>query len=305
MINFSKAEQKIRDIISNSEFFTFEGKKFSPILVSKPVVEGGGGETKTDIYLEAKNLKDKKIHQFKISYKKNNFSFVENKIRKERARMIYGKNWSSIIQKQILSIKKEFSKEPLVYFDTDRRTRKGSIKLGWRYEMEFQSTARRLGVIIQEDIMDQVLQNVNSSKKYSDGIVNGKKISMSGIPNQFLHRDPLEINTIDDVFQNLEPFEKIAEERNVTSAFLAQNYDPYMDKQHGGNRRHLAVYVDWVVVDKKLSAKLHFDKPLETDSNLQLTKLKDSLEKLGINLKENFDIDLLKNKIHESVPVFP
>ena len=91
--DFSESEKKLREIISNSKSFTFEGEAFVPELVTKPAIEGGGGETKTDVYIKARKISDNSISEIKISYKQKNFSFLENKIKKERAEAIYGKNW--------------------------------------------------------------------------------------------------------------------------------------------------------------------------------------------------------------------
>ena len=54
--DFSKSEKKLRKIISSSKSFTFEGEAFVPELVTKPAIEGGGGETKTDVYIKARKI---------------------------------------------------------------------------------------------------------------------------------------------------------------------------------------------------------------------------------------------------------
>ena len=103
----SSHERKIRDVINAAESFAWKGSNYKIILSGKPTVEGGGGETKTDIYVKAEK-DDGNIKEIKISYKKSNYSFVENKIRRPRAEKIYGKNWSEVIQEQINSIKERF-----------------------------------------------------------------------------------------------------------------------------------------------------------------------------------------------------
>ena len=50
---------------------------FIPELVTKPTIEGGGGETKTDVYIKARKILDNSISEIKISYKQKNFSFLE------------------------------------------------------------------------------------------------------------------------------------------------------------------------------------------------------------------------------------
>ena len=196
---FSEAEKNIRKIIADSEFFIFEGEKYAVDLVSKPIVKGGGGETKTDVYLVARNTKTQKTKEIKISFKKPNFSFVENKIKAERAAELYDKNWSNIIQEQIKEIKNEFQARHLFYFKKTGRVERGSITLGWRYEMEDQG-ARKLGVKIKQDIAEQVWTNKNASSKYRDGVVDKKKVPMSGVPNYYLNKNPSELLTVDDIF---------------------------------------------------------------------------------------------------------
>ena len=302
--DFSESEKKLREIISNSKSFTFEGEAFVPELVTKPTIEGGGGETKTDVYIKARKISDNSISEIKISYKQKNFSFLENKIKKERAEAIYGKNWLQVVSQQIEQIKERFAHQPLVYFEKSGNTRKGSIKLGWRYEMESYGK-RTLGVSIKQNIAKQVLQNENAIKKYADGFVNGNIIPGSGMPDYFLTENISQIKNTDDIFQNLVSAKDMINKSKITAAFLAQNYDPFMDKQHGGNRRHLAVYVDWTAKNNKLSANLVFDKPLLIDSNQQYDKLLIALEKLGISVGKRFNLSKLEEKISPNVITSP
>ncbi len=89
------AEQNVRDILDHSEF-TYEDRRYKIITNAKPYPE-----TKTDFYILAKDLTDETERVFKISYKKKSYSFIENKIQPHRIIMIYGKNWSDILQSQI------------------------------------------------------------------------------------------------------------------------------------------------------------------------------------------------------------
>ena len=92
---------------------------------------------------------------------------------------------------------------------------------------------------------------------------------------------------------------------NISAAFLAQNYRTQKQKQEG-NTRHLAVWIDWKIVQGKLGCAYVFDKPLEMESGKAFENLKDSLAKLGHDVTDtNFKIDSIKKSIHSSVPVFP
>ena len=298
------AEIKIRNMLKKIKTFELNSSEYEIIQLSKPTVSGGGGETKTDIYIKAKNKSNNNEEEIKISYKKPSFSFVENKIKSHRAKAIYGNNWSKIIQDQINHIRDNFLAKPLVYFEKNGRIEKGSITLGWRYEMEH-SGSRSLGVKIKQDIAAQVWENKGAQAQYKDGIVDGKEIPLSGMPNFCLTIDPDNINTPYDIFGNLVSIkELILTHGNITAAFLAQNYRTHKQKQEG-NRRHLGVWLEWKILDGKLACEYVFDKPLEMESLPRLENLDECLKKIGIDLKNDFKIDLLKDKIHESVPVYP
>mgnify|MGYP001180306978 CR=1 FL=1 len=300
---FSESEKYIRKIITDSEFI-FEGEKYVADLVAKPIVEGGGGETKTDAYIVARNTESQKTREIKITFKKPNFSFVENKIKAERAAKIYGKNWSNITQGQIKEIKNEFQKKPLFYFEKTGRVERGSITLGWRYEMEDEGS-RKLGVKIKQNIAEQVWANKNASSKYRDGVVDKKIVPMSGVPNYYLNKNPSELLTVDDIFPNLKPMSELFKTHsNITAAFLAQNFRSHKNKQEG-NKRHLAVWVVFKVENGKLDCELVFDRPLQMESGHALKNLEECLNNLGIKTWEGFTIDVLSDKLCKSCRSFP
>lgn len=298
------AEQKVRAVLEKTKLFTLNGEEFELIYCGKPTISGGGGEVKTDIYIKAKKLSNQKIEEIKISYKKPSFSFVENKIRKERAEKIYGIKWSEIIQTQITEIKKEFQQKPLIYFEKKGRNEKGSITLGWRYEMEHNGS-RKLSTKIKQDISQQIWKNQNADDRHVHGFIEGKPIQFSGMPNFCLTRDPDEVKTAVDVFDNLISMDVIVETHgNITSSFLAQNYRTEKHKQEG-NTRDLAVWINWKVEDGKLACEYVFDKPLEMESGKAFQNLGDCLVSLGHNIDDkNFNIESIKNLIHSSVSTF-
>ena len=272
--------------------------------LSKPTVSGGGGETKTDIYIKAKNRSNGNEEEIKISYKRPSFSFVENKIKSHRAEAIYGKKWSEIICEQINEIRDNFLAKPLIYFESTGHTERGSFTLGWRYEMEHNGK-RKLQVKVKQDIAAQVWKNKGAQAQYRDGIVDGGKIPFSGMPNFCLTIEPDDVKTADDVFRNLVSMDELIQTHgNITAAFLAQNYRSHKQKQEG-NKRHLGVWINWKIVNGKLDCEYVFDKPLEMESRPRLENLKDCLKELGIDLERNFNIDSLRGLICKSCPVYP
>ena len=298
------AEIRVRNALKKIKTFELNSSKYKIIQLSKPTVSGGGGETKTDIYIKAKNRSNGNEEEIKISYKRQSFSFVENKIKSHRAEAIYGKEWSEIICEQINEIRDNFLAKPLIYFESTGHTERGSFTLGWRYEMEHNGK-RKLQVKVKQDIAAQVWKNKGAQARYRDGIVDGEKIPFSGMPNFCLTIEPDDVKTADDVFRNLVSMDELIQTHgNITAAFLAQNYRSHKQKQEG-NKRHLGVWINWKIVNGKLDCEYVFDKPLEMESRPRLENLKDCLKELGIDLERNFNIDSLRGLICKSCPVYP
>ncbi len=298
------AEIRVRNALKKIKTFELNSSKYKIIQLSKPTVSGGGGETKTDIYIKAKNRSNGNEEEIKISYKRQSFSFVENKIKSHRAEAIYGKEWSEIICEQINEIRDNFLAKPLIYFESTGHTERGSFTLGWRYEMEYNGK-RKLQVKVKQDIAAQVWKNKGAQAQYRDGIVDGEKIPFSGMPNFCLTIEPGDVKTADDIFRNLVSMDELIQTHgNITAAFLAQNYRSHKQKQEG-NKRHLGVWINWKIVNGKLDCEYVFDKPLEMESRPRLENLKDCLKELGIDLEGNFNIDSLRGLICKSCPVYP
>ena len=121
------AEKHVREIIDNGEF-TFENEHYQVIQNSKP-----SSEKKTDFYVLARKTKDNTEREFKISYKKPDFSFVENKVKEYRIPFIFGKKWSDILQAQAKSIqtkfKERFARQKTSEKQTNnRKTKRFNIK---------------------------------------------------------------------------------------------------------------------------------------------------------------------------------
>ena len=301
------AEIRVRNVLKKIKTFELNSSKYKIIQLSKPTVSGGGGETKTDIYIKAKNRSNGNEEEIKISYKRQSFSFVENKIKSNRAEAIYKSSgdWSKIIQEQINEIRDDFLAKPVIYFEKKGRIEKGSITLGWRYEMEHNGK-RKLQVKIRQDIAPQVWKNKGAQAQYRDGIVDGEKIPFSGMPNFCLTIEPDDVKTVDDIFRNLVSMDELIQTHgNITAAFLAQNYRSHKHKQEG-NTRHLGVCIKFKIVNGKLDCEYVFNKPLEMESGPRLENLKSCLKGLGINLEDkNFNIDSLKGVLCKSCPVYP
>ena len=107
---FGVEERKIKAILSVGTSFKFRGSRYTVLKSGKPTCHNG--EPKTDIYVLAET--DNSTCEFKISYKKDNADFIENKMNAERAELLLGSEWKNIITNSTSKIKRAVSSKPLI-----------------------------------------------------------------------------------------------------------------------------------------------------------------------------------------------
>lgn len=181
---FSKDENSIRKLFPIGTIFSYDNTAYEVIEVGKPFSEKG--EPKTDIYICAVS-KNYKKREFKISFKKSNADFLENKISAERAQQLFGDNWSEIIKQSIDKLKPSFQSKKLIYKEKEGHTEKGSITLGWKFELVNKiSGSLSDEILLVEDQVIDVYAGTNLENEKKNAKVNEKMINDSGIANFIL-----------------------------------------------------------------------------------------------------------------------
>ena len=177
---FGVEERKIKAILSVGTSFIFRGSRYTVIKSGKPTCHNG--EPKTDIYVLAET--DNSTCEFKISYKKDNADFIENKMNAERAELLLGSDWKNLITNSTSKIKSAFSSKPLIYKIKKGRTDKGAFTLGWKFELLNKSNGDFSAKInlTRNQIID-VYAGTNLPKEKRNALVNGETIENSGIAN--------------------------------------------------------------------------------------------------------------------------
>ena len=290
MSNFGEAERKIAQLLHQGQTFILNGEKFTVQFDGKPVCDKG--EPKTDVYVFAKSSNNRCI-TLKISFKKENADFIENKINSDRAKALFGSNWSSIIQKATASIKDRFENKKLIYKVKGNRTEAGAITLGWKFELLNKTGGDLSGLMdLDKSQVIDVYSGIHLPLNKKNASVNGKIIENSGIANYILMSDS--VNTAQDVIDNLQTIENYVDKHpNVYFACKALNYRTFHNKYDGD--RPLSVYVDWAVVNGKLQPKLIYDNPLNVKGTSVANKLKESLQLLNINNTDDIKESMVDN----------
>lgn len=284
-VNFGIEEHRILELFKINKTFDFEGQKYKIIFSGKPTC--GKGEPKTDIYVRADS--DTYKREFKISFKKSNADFLENKINSDRAKQLFGINWADIIRKSTMQLKDSFLDKHLIYKKSFGRTEEGAITLGWKFELlnvESGQLSNKMQLTKKQVIDVYAGTNLDTDKK--NAYVNGETIRNSGIANYILFEDA-PIKTLQDTIDNLITIEKYVNENpDIFFACKALNYRTYVGKYDGD--RPLSVYVDWFInKNNKLDGKICFDTPLMQGGNMIADKLFKALNTL--NIKTTKDIN--------------
>lgn len=284
MDTFGEAERKIKALFPINSDFIYRGTHYTVKECGKPTCRAG--EPKTDIYILADDDCGSTV-EFKISYKKENADFIENKTNSERAEAIFGENWKDIIIAATKSISDAFDKKHLIFKKKEGRTEEGAITLGWKYELLNKSGGELSGIVdlTTEQIID-VYAGTNLPKDKRDALVNGTVIPNSGIATHLLMENNLANSqqVMDDIY-TIEEY--VSEHPTVYFACKALNYRTKAKKWDGN--RPLSVYVDWSVKKGKLAYEMVYDNPLLIKGDEVAKNLIDALTQLGINTTDDIN----------------
>lgn len=275
---FKIAEQHILDLFKKGTNFSYRNKDYTVILSGKPQSKKGG-KPKTDIYIYAETFEHIN-KEFKISFKKKNANFLENKISANRAQQLFGDNWENIISNATSKLKPKFFSRKLIYKEKFGKTNKGAITLGWKFELLNVKSGELSGnmYLNREQIID-VYAGTNLTEEKKNAIVDNKEIYNSGIANFILFEDA-PIATAQDAINSLIPIHDYVDQHpDIYFACKALNYRTFVNKYDGN--RPLAVYVKWFVENQKLDYKLCFNSPL-TPANGVYQDLKNALNLLKV-----------------------
>lgn len=277
MFGFGETERRVVKYFQEERVFYYNGVLFEAIVVGKPVCSKG--EPKTDVYVLARNENNEEI-EIKISIKQEDADFLENKTSAERAEGLFGREWIDVIRDATLSIENQFRNRKLIFKNQWRKTQRGSITLGWKYELLNKPGGDLSGrVELSNDQLYDVYSGYNLPESKKNSKVNGRIITNSGVANYVLMNDNL--SSLQDIVDNLVSIEDYCNlYPDIYFACKALNYRTFKQKYDGN--RPLAVYIDWSVCKGQLTHELVFDSPLMVGGNQVANQLIESLNKIDV-----------------------
>lgn len=283
MGDFGDAERRILAFMVEGTEFIFQGKNYKVVLSGKPTCHKG--EPKTDIYILAKSISDEV--EIKISYKKENADFIENKMSAERAEQLFGENWADIIKQSTTAISERFEERILIYKNKFKRTEKGAITLGWKFELLNKNSGALSGkmILTEEQVIDVYAGN-NLAEDKRDAMVAGNVIENSGVANYILMDE--DVHLAQDVIDKMVPIkEYVLMHPDIYFACKALNYRTFAGKWDGD--RPLSVQVNWNAEENKLVPELVYDKPLIIKGNEVAGRLLHYMKMLNIQTTDDID----------------
>ncbi|MCM3692203.1 hypothetical protein [Neobacillus niacini] len=276
---YGALERKVIDIFLSEGEFNFQGKRYKVVKIDKPQKQGGSGEPKTDVYIKGEEIGGNDTIELKLSVKKRDFEFIENKITAVRMKDILGDDWEEIIQNASEKIANSFSNFYLIYPEAKYPTLKNSITLGWKAEIT--NKERTLSAkmdLTEQEIKDLLYKGINLPPDKRDAIVNGGIIPDSGIAEYIIETELDDIHTTQDVLSQME----LIDDAHLGDAYLvftANNYRTDTAKCDGA--RSLAVRVNWEVQNGKITPHFMYHDPLAFTGKEAVPSLLKALEELG------------------------
>lgn len=283
MVRFGDAERRILSYFEIGKQIIYKNSEYTIVEAGKPTC--AHGEPKTDIYVLLKN--DSGTEEIKISYKKENADFLENKTNAERAEQLFGQEWRKVIENSTYMLREQFENRTRIYKEAFRRTEKGAITLGWKFELLNKPGGDLSGKmnLTLKQIYD-VYAGTNLSEDKKDASVNGKKVCNSGVADYILMTD--HVSSAQEVIEKMIPIcEYIEIHPDIYFACKALNYRTYVGKYDGN--RPLAVQVQWNIRENKLVSQIIYDHPLEMNGREMAERLAACLEQLQIKTTDDLE----------------
>lgn len=194
-----------------------------------------------------------------------------------------------MIEQSTTAIRDRFAERMLIYKNKAGRVEKGSITIGWKFELLNKSGGDLSGkMILTDDQVVDVYAGSNLSDDKRNATVNGKVIENSGIANYILMDES--VASAQEVIDKMIPIKDyVMMHPEIYFACKALNYRTFAKKWDGN--RPLSVQVEWSEIDNKLVPHIVFDKPLMVGGNEVAERLINYMKKLNIETTDDINDD--------------
>lgn len=260
--------------------FDYDGARYETVCSGKP--SSNGGEPKTDVYIKARALDSKHDDiELKLSCKKDNARFLENKITAERAKEILGDDYADDIRKSCETLLPLLSEREKVTTEKKGRVEPG-LTLGWRADILLGKSGKLSTPLnMTDEELLEVYSGGSLPKSKRDATVNGEVIPSSGVANQYYQSSDAP-DSPQSVIDRLVPLDKYIKEKKP-EVYLALKAVNYRIDKNKYEKRPLAVSVKYDADDNgMLRSHIDMSNPLQTSSIESFEAAKSLLNELDV-----------------------
>lgn len=254
---YARFERSISNAFKPGDKVTFNNEQMQVIFATKPLSRTNG-EGKTDTFLLLKKA-DGSTEEVKISIKKSNADFVENKLQAQRARNVLGENWKQRLTPALKQLSESLK-------DLPQETPKGDLTLGYRLDVVNKPTGDRtvkMNLTHKEVVDFYSGETLHEDKRHS--FVSDKYRKNSGTATHLLFGDSFANGQ--EILNKLETVDSYA--KRHPDLYIAAKA---VNLRKGGkveSARPLGLYYVWDNADT--AAKLTYENPLSITSTLAKT----------------------------------
>lgn len=230
-------EQHIANLFTEGSTIEYEGETYMVKDSGKPMVSKGGGEAKTDVYISLLD-KEGKLVEYKLSLKKDNAEFIENKLSKERLIGIFGENYAERLRKPLQKLAELVEKKATFYNESKKRNERG-VLVGLR--MDFTNKERGMSVVAEltDDETVELYSGANLPDLKKHSLVNGRMIRNSGVAEYMLLGNLDDYKTPQDVMSKAIPISEYVKDENTPKIHMVLGGVNLREKTHeDGNKEY-------------------------------------------------------------------
>lgn len=266
-------EKYVLDSFQIGDEFELWGKKWKVTNAGKPRTQGGSGEPKTDVFVsiisEPIYMGMREYREIKISIKRSDYNFVENKLSMSRLADIMGEETAKDaigkgVEKLINENYKALYNDMVVKENVIRKRGEEpcmQYKLGWRLDMTNKPNGNRSFLFpLTNKQKKEILTGECLDTRKRDAVVNGKIIKGSGVANCFLEIDLNGPTTPQEIIEKCIPITENFVEQNqfdIYGTIKAVNYFSNGKYEHA---RPLVMFVEYAKMpDGHMQPDINFD----------------------------------------------
>ena len=242
-------------------------------ICGKPVVQFGGGEPKTDVFVRLICTSGKRngdTEDYKFTIKKPDANFLQNKASRKQMNDMLGEKKATeliiaavrdILGRNMESLIKDIAVKKGVKRWSGDKELSDRFNLGYRWDITKQRNGKRSykPVLTDEEKFD-ILSGRSMPEEKRNAKVNGQIIENSGVANYYLETDLTGPTHIDDLLKKCkpvdDPFLLDSLEFYITLKALNYYYYPSSHCSHHDGPRPLAIYTSY---DDDFNGTIKFD----------------------------------------------